>query len=45
MEPKDNQENPFVTQIILISKKLTTITIKYITLAMKRFTLPPTNTI
>ena len=26
--PKDNQENPFVTQIILISKKLTTITIK-----------------
>lgn len=27
-QPKDNQENPFVTQIILISKKLTTITIK-----------------
>lgn len=26
--PKDNQENPFVTQILLISKKLTTITIK-----------------
>lgn len=27
--PKDNQENPFITQIILISsKKLTTITIK-----------------
>jgi len=28
MEPKEGQENPFVTQIILISKKLTTITIK-----------------
>lgn len=27
-QPKDNQENPFITQIILISKKLTTITIK-----------------
>lgn len=27
-QSKDNQENPFVTQIILISKKLTTITIK-----------------
>lgn len=26
--PKDNQENPSITQIILISKKLTTITIK-----------------
>lgn len=27
-QPKEAQENPFVTQIILISKKLTTITIK-----------------
>lgn len=27
-QPKESQENPFVTQIILISKKLTTITIK-----------------
>lgn len=27
-QPKEGQENPFVTQIILISKKLTTITIK-----------------
>lgn len=27
-QSKDNQENPFITQIILISKKLTTITIK-----------------
>lgn len=26
-QPKEGQENPFVTQIILISKKLTTITI------------------
>ena len=24
-QPKEGQENPFVTQIILISKKLTTI--------------------
>ena len=27
-QPREGQENPFVTQIILISKKLTTITIK-----------------
>lgn len=27
-QPKESQENPLVTQIILISKKLTTITIK-----------------
>lgn len=27
-QPKESQENPFVTQILLISKKLTTITIK-----------------
>lgn len=27
-QPKEGQENPFITQIILISKKLTTITIK-----------------
>ena len=27
-QPKEGQENPFVTQIILISKKLTTLTIK-----------------
>ena len=27
-QPKESQENPFITQILLISKKLTTITIK-----------------
>lgn len=27
-QPREDQENPFITQIILISKKLTTITIK-----------------
>lgn len=27
-QPKEGQENPSITQIILISKKLTTITIK-----------------
>lgn len=27
-QPKEGQENPFIIQIILISKKLTTITIK-----------------
>lgn len=27
-QPKEDQENPSITQIILISKKLTTITIK-----------------
>ena len=27
-QPKEAQENPFITQIILLSKKLTTITIK-----------------
>ena len=27
-QPKEGQENPSITQIILISKKLTTITIR-----------------